>query len=99
MPRLALVRILGALSAAALASFAGAQQAQESERDLEADAPDAQVHVDPTARAQARERCLAERRVDCDDLPAEGLEPDPGVLVTRPVVPRPIPPRPIPPRP
>jgi hypothetical protein len=58
------------------------------------------VQADPDP--QWRERCLAARRVDCDDPYRGELHPyDPGVYPYYPVAPppRPTPPRPLPPRP
>lgn len=73
------------------------------ERDLEAQrraTADAQARA--TADTQWRERCLADRRIDCDDPWRGQLGYDPGWVPYYPPVvvpPKPAPPRPIPPRP
>jgi hypothetical protein len=140
--RLALARILVALTAAVLASAAGAElykwvddkgvtnygstppaNARSVERvdervsTVPGQKPDAQpggggavkeagpeaqprAQSAPASDAAARERCIAERRVDCDDPERAGL-PEPGgypYVVSPP--PRPVtPPRPGAPRP
>jgi len=61
------------------------------------DKPNAQAGAGTDA--QARERCIAERRVDCDD-PARAALPEPGGYPRVVAPPGPVPPfRPVPPRP
>jgi len=75
------------------------QKVDSLERDLEAQrraTADAQARA--AVDAQWRERCLADRRIDCDDPSRGQLDYDPGVVYPY-YPPRPIPPRPRPPRP
>jgi hypothetical protein len=75
------------------------QKVDGLERDLEAQrraTADAQARA--AADTQWRERCLADRRVDCDDPSRGQIDYDPGVVYPY-YPPRPVPPRPRPPRP
>lgn len=80
------------------------QKVDQLERDLEAQrraTADAQARA--AADTQWRERCLADRRVDCDDPSRGAVDYDTGTTwypyyppVVRPPPPRPRPPRPTP---
>jgi hypothetical protein len=76
------------------------QKVDRLERDLEAQR---RATTEAQARAQDdaqwRERCLADRRIDCDDPSRGRLEYDPGWGPYPPVILPPTPPRPVPPRP
>ncbi|MGH8703757.1 MAG: DUF4124 domain-containing protein [Burkholderiales bacterium] len=75
------------------------QKVDQLERDLEAQrraTADAQARA--ATDAQWRERCLADRRIDCDDPSRGQPDYDPGVVYPY-YPPRPVPPRPRPPRP
>jgi hypothetical protein len=72
-------RILtGLVAATALAFTVVAQQedkARDSQRGATSPAPSS-----PAADPQARERCIAERRVDCDDPSVRARELDPAAV-------------------
>ena len=71
------------------------QKVDQLERDLDAQRrATAQAQERAAADAQWRERCLADRRIDCDDPSRGQLEYDPGWGPYPPVM---LPPRPVPP--